>query len=282
MQNTRAVCRVSLLILTVNFLLFGVKLYIGLAANSISIFSDAVNNLFDALSVGLTFAVLRLMLRAADKNTENMLQKSEQLFSFLISIIVTFTGLYFAYSAAERFMYPAPVWYTPLYLWALIATALVKLGLAALLRRLNRKLGSPVLKMIGFDSLLDFFITCFTVLTLLLSGAEHFSFDALFGLAISIAIIVPAVRMLRASGAALINYVPAETRQTVNAILDETGAAQNLLYVKYLRMGDETECCAFFSAPPAEPEPLCRRVRLETGITLYCIIKKENDHVSQN
>ena len=33
-----------------NVALFSVKLYVGLCANSISIYSDAVNNMFDSLS----------------------------------------------------------------------------------------------------------------------------------------------------------------------------------------------------------------------------------------
>ncbi len=276
MENTRPVTRVCAAVFAVNFLLFGVKLYIGLASNAISIFSDAINNLFDALSVLLTFAVLLILVRAADRNTANMLQKSEQLFSFLISIVIVFTGLYFAYSALERFMYPAPVWYTPLYLWALVGTALVKLGLFVLLRRKNRRLDSPVLKMIAFDSLLDFFITCFSVLTLLLSESEYFSFDALFGLVISIAITVPAVKMLISAGQSLINYVPAGKRAAVNEILEASPAAEKLCFVQYGRFGCETECYAFFTGIGFDTEPLAAEVKARTGIRLYCISKKEN------
>ncbi len=276
MENTRPVTRVCAAVFTVNFLLFGVKLYIGLASNAISIFSDAINNLFDALSVLLTFAVLTVLVRAADRNTARMLQKSEQLFSFLISIVIVFTGLYFAYSALERFMYPAPVWYTPPYLWTLVGTALVKLGLFLLLRRKNRRLDSPVLKMIAFDSLLDFFITCFTVLTLLLSESASFSFDALFGLIISIAITVPAVRMLISAGQSLINYVPAEKRAAVNEVLAASPAAEKLRFVQYSRFGYETECCAFFTDLGFDPQALEAEVKARTGIRLYCILKKEN------
>ena len=276
MDNTRSVIKICAFVCAVNVLLFGIKLYIGLASNAISIFSDAVNNLFDALSVLLTLSVLLVLLRAADRNTAHMLQKGEQLFSFLISIVIVFTGLYFAYSALERFMYPAPVWYTPLYLWTLVGTALTKLLLAVLLRRKNRSVASPVIKMIGFDSLLDFFITCFTVLTLLLSGAEHFSFDALFGLIISIAIIVPAVKMLLSSGQSLVNYVPAATRETVNAILAEPQAASKLRYLHYARYGAQTECYAFFTDLGFPADALSQRVFSETGIVLYCIIEREN------
>ena len=276
MEKTRTVIRICIGIFLVNLLLFGVKLYIGLASNAISIFSDAVNNLFDSLSVLLTFTVLRVMLKAADRNTAHMLQKGEQLLSFLISVAVVFTGLYFAYSALERFMYPSPVWYTPLYLWTLVGTVLVKLGLALWLRRKNRGVSSPVLKMIAFDSLLDAFITCFTVFTLLLSGAEYFSFDALFGLIISVAMIVPAVKMLLSSGQRLVNYVPAATRETVNGLLAASEAAEKLRYLHYARWGEQTECYAFFTDLGFDTQALSRGVLSETGVVLYCITEKEN------
>ena len=274
MNNTRAVCGVCLGVFFVNLALFGVKLYIGLASNSISIFSDAVNNLFDALGVLLTFAVLYAVLRSADRYTESLLQKSEQLFSFLISIAVTFTGLYFAYSALERFMYPTPVWYTPLYLWALVGGALVKLGLFLFLRLRNKKIGSPVLRMVAFDSLLDFFIACFTVLTLLLSGAEHFSFDALFGLVISLCITVPAVRMLKNAGAALISFVPAAQREKANAVF-ERQVPGTLRYIKYLRTGGRTEGYAYLEALPDDPAALREAVFAETGIIMYFILSSD-------
>ena len=224
----------------------------------------------------LTLTVLHVMLRAADRNTAHMLQKGEQLLSFLISVVVVFTGLYFAYSALERFMYPAPVWYTPLYLWTLIGTVLVKLALSLWLRRKNRGISSAVLKMIAFDSLLDAFITCFTVFTLLLSGAESFSFDALFGLIISVSMIVPAVKMLLSSGQRLVNYVPAATRETINGLLAASDAAEKLRYLHYARWGEQTECYAFFTDLGFDTQALSRSVLSETGVVLYCITEKEN------
>jgi cation diffusion facilitator family transporter len=279
MPKTRAVCRVLVSVLIVNFLLFGVKLYIGLASNSISIFSDSVNNLFDALSLLLTFAVLRGMLSAADPNTADLLQRTEQLLSFLISAAVVFTGLYFAYSALERFMYPAPVWYTPLYLGALIVSAAVKLGLFWALRAANRRRSSQVLGTVSLDSLLDFFITVFTVLTLLLSGAGHFSFDALFGLVISAAITVSGVKILLRAASSLIGYVPGDTRRQVNALLSEAGAP--IRYVKYLRTGGKVECFAYLSAPYEDAAALAARIKQKTDVPLFCVADQESntDHI---
>ena len=47
-----------------NVALFSVKLYVGLCANSISIYSDAVNNMFDSLSGLAAFICFAALLRA--------------------------------------------------------------------------------------------------------------------------------------------------------------------------------------------------------------------------
>ena len=66
MKKLTRVCKICLFAFSANLLLFGVKLYVGLAANSITVFSDAVNNLFDALSGGVSFAGLFAISRMAD------------------------------------------------------------------------------------------------------------------------------------------------------------------------------------------------------------------------
>ena len=274
MKTTVAVCRYCMLAFLINLVLFGVKLYIGLATNSIAIYSDAVNNLLDSLSVLLTFVCLRIMLRTADRNSRTVLRKGEQIFSFLIAIITVLTGLYFAYSSLERFMYPTPVWYTMTYLYVLVFTAAVKLGMFFLLRMAYRYTQSPVMKITAYDSLLDFFITAVTVLTLILSGTRSFSFDALFGLLISVMIVVPAVKIVIAAGAALINYVPAALRARVNAVCEEQQLADQLLYIKYMRDGDETEGYAFFQTVDFDADALTAQIQAQTDIKIYICTKE--------
>ena len=62
MRAYRRIAIITAALAPVNFLLFGVKLYIGLASNSVAIYSDGVNNLLDALSLTVTAAALFLSL----------------------------------------------------------------------------------------------------------------------------------------------------------------------------------------------------------------------------
>lgn len=219
MKKDKAVFYVCSVAFSVNIVLFFIKLYIGLRTNSISIYSDAVNNLFDSLSGLLTLVTLSMIIKNADLSTESTVRKSEQLFSFLMALAVAFTGFYFAYSSVERLMYPTPVWYTGLFLAVLIFTSLIKAGMFFFYKAFYQKTSSPVVRVMAYDSLLDFFITAVTVLTLYISGSGNFAFDAVFGIIISIAIIVSAFKLIISNAKGLINFVSQSEREALEEIL---------------------------------------------------------------
>ncbi|MDD6022045.1 MAG: cation transporter [Oscillospiraceae bacterium] len=221
-----------------NMALFLIKLYVGLSADSISIFSDAVNNLFDSLSGLLSLICLGAVIKSSDPSTQSIVKKSEQLLSFIMAIIVALTGFYFAYSSLERLMYPTPVWYMEKYLIMLLLTAAAKIVMWFVYRLWSKNVDSPVIKVMSFDCILDFFITCVTILTLILSKNGGYSFDAIFGLIISTVIVVSAVRMTVTGAAQLINYVSADRRNAVEEALEGLGDGIKPESVTYYADGD--------------------------------------------
>lgn len=264
------VCRLCLFAFAANFVLFGVKLYIGLAANSITVYSDAVNNLFDSLSGGISFAGLFALSRAADLSAAHTLKKGEQLFSLVIAVILTFTALYFFYSSLERLVNPWPVNFTPLHVWALLGTALAKLGMLFVYRRGNRKTPSGVLRLMAMDCLLDLFITLTAVFTLWLSARGAFRADAVCGVGISIAIAVPAVKSVISNAASLVGFAPAKIRSAVNSVLGEAVAGGAITALRYER--DEGGVTLLVTpAPGADISALLERVQTETGIAIQTL-----------
>ncbi len=177
-----------------NFILFMLKLYVGLSSNSISIYSDGINNLFDSLSGAITVAVFCALLKT-DDTKEIVAKRSGQLLSFVMSAAVAFSGVYFAYSSLERLMYPTPVWYMEKYLVVIVATTLVKLAMFFVFRYLNNKTESPVTKVMVVDGILDFFVSAITAFTLVISQYGNYAFDALLGIAVSVVIISGAVKL---------------------------------------------------------------------------------------
>lgn len=261
---------------TVNLLLFAVKLYIGLSLNSISIYSDGVNNLFDSLSGGLALGCLLFL--SADKTliSKGLVRNCENLLSFIMSVIVGIAGFSFAYSSLERLMYPTPVWYREKYLYILIATALVKLIMHFIFKALGRKTTSPVIRVMTFDSLLDFFVTAGTVMTLLASKQGSYSFDAFCGIGISVIILISAIKMVISSAAQLIGYIPKEKREFLEATLIQEAGKENIKSITVFDGGDKTQAQAELSACTAISEEALIKIKNETGITVHIIYRKEN------
>lgn len=263
--------------LTANLILFAVKLYIGLSANSISIYSDGINNLFDSLSGGL--ALVCFIILSADKSVSSasVVKGCENLLSFIMSVIVGIAGFAFAYSSFERLMYPTPVWYRKKYLYLLVATAAAKLCMHFIFRALGKKSPSPVLRVMAFDSLLDFFITAVTAVGLVMVNYSSYSIDALCGIGISLVIIVSAVKMIFSSAAKLIGFIPKEKREGFETLLFETADKSSIENITFLRGEDESLALLELSAPCNLSEEVLTNIKNETGITVHIIDKRKEN-----
>lgn len=260
----------------VNLILFAIKLYIGLSLNSISIYSDGVNNLFDSLSGGLALGCLLFL--SADKTliSRALVRNCENLLSFIMSVIVGIAGFSFAYSSLERLMYPTPVWYREKYLYILIVTALIKLIMHFVFKELGKKASSPVIRVMSFDSLLDFFVTSVTILTLFASKQGSYSFDAFCGIGISIVILASAVKMVISSAGKLTGYISKEKREILESILTRDIGKESLKNITVFDGGDNPEAIAELSARTTVSDETLTEIRNETGITVHIINRKEN------
>ncbi|MBR2079723.1 MAG: cation diffusion facilitator family transporter [Clostridia bacterium] len=187
-----------------NLLLFLVKLYVGLASGSISIYSDGINNFFDCLSGALAFGSIIALSRIKSEEGGKIVERTQHLLSFIMSVIVAISGFYFAYNSLERFVYPTPVNYMTKYLWIIVGTTLVKLLMIFVFRFLGKKAESPVIRVMAVDGVLDFFVSGVTVLTLVLTKNGGYAYDAVCGLVIGILITVGAIKLVVSSVKAII------------------------------------------------------------------------------
>lgn len=190
--------------LCVNLILFAVKLYVGLASGSISIYSDGINNFFDSVSGALAVGTVAALSKVQSENGEKVVTRTQHLLSFVMSIVVAVSGFYFAYNSLERFVYPTPVNYMVKYLWLIVGTTLVKLLMIFVFRFLSEKAKSPVIKVMAVDGVLDFFVSGVTVLTLILTKNGGYAYDSVCGLIIGIIIMVGAIRLVVSSVKAII------------------------------------------------------------------------------
>lgn len=187
--------------LTVNFALFLIKLYVSISSGSLAIYCDGINNLGDTLSCIIALVGFALAIRLDEKKSSRALS----LASFVIGLILAFTGAYFAYNGIERLMYPVPISFLYKYAILISVTALAKLIMGIVYFKINRKHASPVYKTLIMDSFLDCAVTLSTLISLTLSVKINFAIDSILSIVIGIAVATSAVKTLWAQCKYLIN-----------------------------------------------------------------------------
>lgn len=221
-----------------NLVLFFTKLYVSLSANSISIFSDAINNLSDSLSCVLAVVCMLCAAGFVKKGISYLAPKIEQVLSFILAIVVLIIGLSFAYSSLERFMYPAPVWFSVKYFAVISVTALVKLAMFFVYKVFSKKTGSPIIKVMATDSITDFAVTVVTLISFTMTQFTEYTVDAFAGLVISVIIVAGAVKLIKTNLLAVLGVIKKEKREEFIQSAKEI-AGENVLDVSFRVDGED-------------------------------------------
>ncbi len=185
----------------VNFVLFLVKLYIGIASNSLSVYCDSINNLGDTFACAVAILGILLSFKLSEKESD----RAQSLGDFVISILIAVCGIYFVYNGADRIFYPLPVSYSLKYAAVITATIFVKILLGLMFFIANKKAPSPILKALLLDSFLDCFITLFAIMGLFLVNRINIAVDGIFAVISGVAISVFAIKNIIGEAKSLIN-----------------------------------------------------------------------------
>ena len=191
--------------LITDFVLFCIKLYIGLATSALCIYSDGINNLFDCFALLAGFAGIFLAAKPPTENYPLGFKKAENLAGFCMALIISGTGIYFVYLALERLMYPTPVAYRSLYAVLLGASLLAKLGCGIYMRSMKASHPSPVTVSVMADCFADCGITAMTLLSYLTTRFSILRADAVFGIIAGIITTINGIKLLKASAEALLD-----------------------------------------------------------------------------
>lgn len=184
-----------------NLCLFFVKLYVGISSNSLAIYCDGINNLADTFACGIAVGGVWLSAKLGGQKGE----RTQSLFTFVISLFVAVAGFYFAYNGVERLMYPVQVTYLTKYALLIFVTAVAKLiyGLWAL--STNKKHHSPIINALAKDSMLDCGITAITLMGLVLATKINFAIDGLLAIVLGVSIAISAIKNIIEQSKLLIN-----------------------------------------------------------------------------
>jgi cation diffusion facilitator family transporter len=122
------------------------KLVVGLLTGSLGIVSEAVHSLLDLAASGFTLVAVRTARKPADKEHPYGHGRAENLAAFAEGVLLLITAAGIAYQAVHRLTTGGAAVNAAGYAFVLlIATLLIELGRAAVLRRVGREAGSDAL-----------------------------------------------------------------------------------------------------------------------------------------
>ncbi len=180
-----------------NVFLFVLKLAVGLLVHSVSVMSDAFNNLSDAASSIISYIGVRMANRPADAGHPFGHGRIEYVSALIVSFLVIEVGFTLLKSSAGKILNPEPMTFHIVSVGILTASVSVKLWLAALNRILGRRIQSSVMKAAAADSMGDVLTTLSTVLALCVYGFWGINIDGLVGLIVSVIVMAAGVNIAK-------------------------------------------------------------------------------------
>lgn len=180
--------------LCTNAVLFALKTAAGVLSGSITVVADAINNLSDAGGSAVTFAGFKLASRPADSEHPFGHARYEYITTLVLSLLIFAVGVVLCYTSLTKILTPEPLAATA-FTYAVLAVAIaMKAVQAAFYLSVAKRISSDTLKASALDSLTDILATSAALASTLVMQFAEVNIDGYTGVAVSLFIMVTAVR----------------------------------------------------------------------------------------
>ena len=182
--------------IALNFVLVIAKAVMGIFAGSVSILTDAVNNLTDMLSAVVTLIGVKLAQKKPDRKHPHGHGRIEYIAGAIVGLIILSVGVGAAFESVPRIIKPEIANYSVWTIVVIFVTVVAKLIYGRFLQRVGKTTKSRSLEGSGVDALFDALLSFGTLVGAVVSLLFGISIDGWIGLIISIFIIKSAFRIL--------------------------------------------------------------------------------------
>ncbi len=207
--------RVAVSSIVISAILASVKIYIGLAANSVSLVSDGFESAADFFTSGLVLVGLWVASKPADKEHPYGHGRFEIVVGLVIGAVLIATGTGISLRALEeRHSTNIPALYA---VWPLLASIIAKAALGGLKFRLGRRSGSSGLQADAWNDVVDVLSGAVALAAIGLSirwPAQLASADHYGGFAIGLIVIFLGFRVVRETVLQLMDTMPDESQMS--------------------------------------------------------------------
>lgn len=183
--------------ITLNVLLFALKLVAGLLTASISITADALNNLSDAGSSIITLVCFKLSGKKADKNHPFGHGRIEYLAGLAVSALIVLMGCELLKSSIQRIASPEPPEFNIFSVIILAISVLTKFWMSIFYKKLSKKTSSSTLSAASKDSMSDAASTTAVLIGTVISIFFGLNLDGWLGVLVSLFILYTGISAAR-------------------------------------------------------------------------------------
>ena len=195
-QREKVIVQTSVIGIIANVALAAFKAAVGLAANSISVILDAVNNLSVALSSVITIIGTKLANRAPDKKHPLGHGRIEYLTAMIVAGLVLYAGITALTESIKKIIHPELPNYSKISLIIIAAAVLVKFFLGRFVKARGKKVNSASLIASGSDAAFDAILSASVLASAVVYMVWGISLEAYVGIIIAAVIIKSGVEMM--------------------------------------------------------------------------------------
>jgi len=194
-----------------NLFLFASKLIVGLIGASITIVADAINNLSDMGSNCVVIFGFKLSSKPADSEHPFGHARYEQIMALIVAVLVVSIGLLLGKSSIEKVISNEKTTVSIATYIVLGVAILIKIFQAVLYENFSKSINSQVLKASSVDSRNDVISTTAVLIATILIhifGDVGFSIDGIFGVIVSVFIIISSLKLVKETIGPLLGEMP--------------------------------------------------------------------------
>lgn len=199
-----------------NIILFLIKYIVGSMAGSVSIMTDAINNLSDSLSSVLTLFGFIMARKPADKEHPFGHARFEYISGLIVSLLVMLVGFEFFKTSIEKILNPEATTLTPVLALVLLATVFLKIWQSGFNKTIGKVIHSSALIATAADSMNDVYITISVLLCAVVEMFTGWKIDGYVGVAVAIYIFYSGFQLVRSTIDELLGMAP--DQETVSCI----------------------------------------------------------------
>ncbi|WP_298579636.1 cation diffusion facilitator family transporter [uncultured Olegusella sp.] len=198
----------SIVCIICNVTLATAKALAGIAAGSVSVIADAVNNLSDASSNIISLIGFQLAGRPADAEHPYGHGRYEYVAGLVVALLVMAMGLELLKSSIEKLIYPSPTDFGILTGVALLASISLKLWMMHYTRKVGKQISSKTLEAAAIDSRNDTLTTTGVLIAVLITRLTGINLDGWAGLAMSAFVIYSGIQLVKDTVDPLLGHAP--------------------------------------------------------------------------